>query len=287
MNHLFPTFPIYCVEQYIRNKEILNVKGQKSIIETTNQQCSNFRYSIFLENCLFKTPKGDNVPNFELNYVIGKLISIQGFFYQSNEKILFNKYGVITDISFNGFGYCILDIITNKLLCNENEPIYEFLTYYPNSSIGFMNYFNEITYENKLKTIGKSNYYIDISDHTIIHNEVFINHNLFIISPFILLNDNNILIKNIENSNNTFQLDCNINKELEHILYYFIEDIKSLNEITITFKIKKLNIYKEDLQKVGIITELISNKNTNTFSIIIQSEYTLEENLELYLEFTN
>ena len=43
----------------------------------------------------------------------------------------------------------------------------------------------------------------------------------------------------------------------------------------------------KELQKVGTIIEIISNKNTNNFSIIIQSEYTLEKDLELYIEFTN
>jgi len=198
MNHLFPTFSILCVEQYARNKEILNVKGQKSIIETTNQQCSNFRYSIYLDNCLFKTPKGDIVPNFELNYVIGKIISIQGYYFDNEQKIYFLKYGVITDISFNGFGYCILDMITNKLLCNEPEPIYEYLTYYPNSSIGFINYFNEITFENKLETIGQS-YYIDILNHTILYNNQYYNNSVFIISPYIIINDGNKNLKNIDN----------------------------------------------------------------------------------------
>jgi len=285
MKHLFPTFPIYCVEQYTRNKEILNVKGQKSIIETTNQQCSNFRYSIYLENCLFKTPKGDNVPSFELNYIIGKIISIQGFFIENEYKNCFQKYGVITDISFNGFGYCILDIITNKLLCNNTEPIYEYLTYYPNSSIGFMNYFNEITYENKLDTIDKSNYYIDISNHLILYNNQYFNNSLFIISPYILLNENNLNIKNIDNFN--YQIDCDINNELEHILHFYIENIKSKNDLTITFKMKTLNIYKKDLQKVGTIIELISHKTNNTFSIIIQSELPLIDDIELYTEFTN
>lgn len=289
MNHLFPTIPINCIESYARNKEILNVKGQKSYIDTTNQQCSNFRYSIYLQNSLFKNPKGNNVPSFELNYVIGKIINIQGYYLLNDDKIYFNKFGVITDISYNGFGNTILDVITNKILCNESEPIYEYITYYPISSIAFINYFNEISYENEFDTILSSikNYYIDISNNTLINYIDYYNDNLYIISPFIKLNDK-ITFKSIELY--FYQIDCDISKDLEHILHFYIEEIKSKCIDTITFKIKSLNVYHynelNQMYKIGTICEIISNKNDNKFSFIIQSENLNKDyNHNIYLEF--
>jgi len=54
---------------------------------------------------------------------------------------------------------------------------------------------------------------------------------------------------------------------------------------------KLLNIYKKnlsnDLEKIGIVTELISNKMDNKFSIIIQSliaEISFVENDILFIE---
>lgn len=128
----FPTLKIDCVETYVKRKECYNVVKKCTNVESIVQQCGQFKYSIYLIGTFFKAPCGNYTPASDLEYIIGNYVSIR----LSNDIQIFAS---IVDVSFSNSGNLILDVSTDANL-SYMKAGFESLTYYPNSSYGFVNH---------------------------------------------------------------------------------------------------------------------------------------------------
>jgi hypothetical protein len=268
----FPYCKILCIETYQRSKEIFNVKGKSSIIDTTNQQCSNYRYSIYLSSHFFKELNG-NFIHHQYN-CIGKVVCIQGFITNNNQNDYFEHYAIINDYSDNGFGNMILDVVSYHNLMYDNA-VFDKCIYFDNSGIGHLNFINQFYMENYIDT----DYLHDLYCLNVYNNQKYI------FKSKSKMTDNVIECyqENTEETpNNTYEISGmyyvisnrikidikNINQQNKisfiYLLHHFINNIiinLTDNKIDICFK----NLYKiyDNNLFIGILEKIKFNNYTN------------------------
>lgn len=248
---IFPTLHIKCIEQFFRTKEVLNVRGKTSLIDNSNNQCSNFRYSLLCEGLLFKDLIGNSLESFEYNYSIGKIVIISGT--DKNSQYI-QYFCIVNEITTNGYGDTIIDIVSYyNIDLSENK--YDRCIYIPNSSLGYCNFLSYLQSKNKLNVdIGhhlilvqidqKSQYTVTVQskiDNTIKVEFEDIDDNISISNMYYVIS----LSMKLYNQN---KLDI----EFEHLLHYYYKNIKSHSDTNSDYVI--------DIKKF----DTLSNENNNT-----------------------
>lgn len=128
----FPTLKIDCVETFLKRRECYNIRKRCTNIEVLNQQCGYFKYSVHVDGTFFKQPCGNHVPATELDYILGRYVGIR---LVNGVQV----YAIIEDVSYSPIGNLILEVSTEyNFAVNRSE--FDTLTFYPNSSYGFVNH---------------------------------------------------------------------------------------------------------------------------------------------------